>query len=111
MSAPSKVGIVGLGYVGLPLAVAFAQNGDQVIGIDLDPGKVELLNAGESYIEDVPSEALAAVAGNLSASGEYGDLAECEAVIVCVPTPLTGSREPDLSYLEEAGRQLAGILP
>ncbi len=110
MSAESKIGIVGLGYVGLPLAVAFAENGDQVVGIDVDPEKVEQLNSGESYIEDVPSETLAAVTGKLSASTDYADLAGCEAVIVCVPTPLTGSREPDLTYLEEAGRQLAGIL-
>jgi UDP-N-acetyl-D-glucosamine dehydrogenase len=110
MNASGKLGIVGLGYVGLPLAVAFAENGNQVVGIDLDPVKVERINAGKSYIEDVPSESLSVVSGNLSASTAYGDLAECEAVIVCVPTPLTGSREPDLSHLEEAGRQLAGIL-
>jgi UDP-N-acetyl-D-glucosamine dehydrogenase len=105
-----KVGIVGLGYVGLPLAVAFAEEGDQVIGFDLDPAKVESLNRGESYIEDVSSEELSRLGTLIEATAEPGDLASCEAVIICVPTPLTGSREPDLSYLEDAARMLAGIL-
>jgi UDP-N-acetyl-D-glucosamine dehydrogenase len=105
-----KVGIVGLGYVGLPLAVAFAEEGDQVIGFDLDPAKVESLNRGESYIEDVSSQELSRLGTLIEATAEPGDLASCEAVIICVPTPLTGSREPDLSYLEDAARMLAGIL-
>jgi UDP-N-acetyl-D-glucosamine dehydrogenase len=105
-----KVGIVGLGYVGLPLAVAFAEEGDQVIGFDLNRAKVESLNRGESYIEDVSSEELSRLGTLIEATAEPGDLASCEAVIICVPTPLTGSREPDLSYLEDAARMLAGIL-
>jgi UDP-N-acetyl-D-glucosamine dehydrogenase len=105
-----KVGIVGLGYVGLPLAVAFAEEGDEVIGFDLDPVKIECLNRSESYIEDVSSKELSRLGGLIQATDQPGDLTACEALIICVPTPLTGSREPDLSYLEDAARMLAGIL-
>lgn len=107
---PARVGIVGLGYVGLPLAVAFAEAGAEVAGLDLDPGKVEMLASGTSYIEDVPDEAIAGVGDRLKATTDYADLSECDALIVCVPTPLTGSREPDLSYLEQAGRSLSEVL-
>jgi UDP-N-acetyl-D-glucosamine dehydrogenase len=105
-----KIGVIGLGYVGLPLAVAFAEAGDEVIGLDVDPAKVEALNAGRSYIEDVPDDALASMGGRLTATAEYASLAECEAVIICVPTPLTDSREPDLAYLVESGTALAEVL-
>jgi UDP-N-acetyl-D-glucosamine dehydrogenase len=105
-----NVGIVGLGYVGLPLAVAFAQEGDQVTGLDLDPVKVASLRRGESYIEDVDSDELARLGTLIEATGSAAGLAECDAVIICVPTPLTGSREPDLSFLEGAGHMLAGVL-
>src|SRR4051794_34242690 len=97
-----KIGIVGLGYVGLPLAVAFAEAGHEVRGLDLDPAKVEALNSGRSYIEDVPDSALAPLGERLRAGSDYAEMADCEAVIVCVPTPLTSSREPDLTYLIEA---------
>jgi UDP-N-acetyl-D-glucosamine dehydrogenase len=105
-----KIGIVGLGYVGLPLAVAFAEAGSEVIGLDLDPAKVESLNAGRSYIEDVPDAALAPLGERLRATAEYSELSACEAAIVCVPTPLTSSREPDLTYLLEAAGSLAAVL-
>ena len=105
-----SIGIVGLGYVGLPLAVAFAEAGRQVIGLDTDPAKIESLNAGSSYIEDVSDTSLAAVEVPIVATHDYAMLAECEAIIVCVPTPLTGSREPDLSYLEAAADHIATIL-
>jgi UDP-N-acetyl-D-glucosamine dehydrogenase len=105
-----SVAVVGLGYVGLPLAVAFAETGEQVIGFDLDRDKVESLNRGESYIEDVPSSKLAEVEGSITATGDAAGLADCEAIVICVPTPLTGSREPDLSYLEAAAQMLAGVL-
>ncbi|MDQ2622877.1 MAG: nucleotide sugar dehydrogenase [Actinomycetota bacterium] len=104
------VGVVGLGYVGLPLAVAFAEVGRQVIGLDADPVKVDSINRADSYIEDVPSSSLAALDPPIRATTDYGDLRGCEAVIVCVPTPLTGSREPDLSYLESASAALAAVL-
>lgn len=105
-----NVGIIGLGYVGLPLAVAFAQEGDQVTGVDLDPEKVASLSRGESYIEDVDSAELTRLGGLIAATTDAAELARCEAVIICVPTPLTGSREPDLSYLEGAARMLATVL-
>ncbi|MDQ2700922.1 MAG: nucleotide sugar dehydrogenase, partial [Actinomycetota bacterium] len=105
-----SIGIIGLGYVGLPLAIAFAEVGQDVVGLDYDQDKVDSLNRGESYIEDVPTESLAALSGHIRATTSYPDLASCEAVIVCVPTPLTGSREPDLSYLRSAAENLAEIL-
>ena len=105
-----QIGIVGLGYVGLPLAVAFAEAGHQVVGLDADAAKVEALGRGESYIEDVPDAALAPLAERLRATAQYADLAACEAVIVCVPTPLSNSREPDLTYLVDAAESLAGVL-
>jgi UDP-N-acetyl-D-glucosamine dehydrogenase len=105
-----QIGVIGLGYVGLPLAVAFAEAGHEVIGLDLDPAKVEALNGGRSYIEDVPDSALAPLGERLRASAAYADLSPCDAVIVCVPTPLSGSREPDLSYLVDSATALAAVL-
>ena len=105
-----KLGIVGLGYVGLPLALAFAEAGNDVVGLDTDPAKLADLAAGRSYIEDVDDAELAALAPRLHPTADYADLEDCEAVIVCVPTPLSNSREPDLSYLREAAAQVAAHL-
>jgi len=105
-----QIGIIGLGYVGLPLAVAFAEAGCEVVGLDVDETKVSALNAGESYIEDVPNSALAPLAEKLRATGDYGELAGCDAVILCVPTPLSDSREPDLGPLEASATALAQVL-
>jgi UDP-N-acetyl-D-glucosamine dehydrogenase len=105
-----QIGIIGLGYVGLPLAVAFAESGCEVVGLDVDPEKVAALNDGRSYIEDVPSAALEPLAGRLRASADYAELAACEAVILCVPTPLSDSREPDLAYLLDSATALAEVL-
>ncbi len=105
-----KIGIIGLGYVGLPLAVAFAESGHDVVALDADQRKVDSLARGESYIEDIPDSALAPVGERLAPTTRYADLASCEAVIICVPTPLTGSREPDLTYLLDAGTELAKVL-
>jgi UDP-N-acetyl-D-glucosamine dehydrogenase len=105
-----KIGIVGLGYVGLPLAVAFAEAGHEVVGVDADAGKVEALNGGRSYVEDVADAAVAALGGRLSASSEYAGLGECDAVVICVPTPLSSSREPDLAFIEESAGALAEVL-
>jgi UDP-N-acetyl-D-glucosamine dehydrogenase len=105
-----RVGVVGLGYVGLPLAVAFAEEGCDVVGLDADPRKVDALAAGLSYIEDVPSERLAALDGQLIPTSRFPDLSSCEAVIICVPTPLTNYREPDLSYMVDAATSLAAVL-
>ncbi|HEV3320368.1 MAG TPA: nucleotide sugar dehydrogenase [Solirubrobacteraceae bacterium] len=106
----TTVGVIGLGYVGLPLAVAFADAGCDVVAIDVDPRKIEAIAAGDSYIEDVPSEQLRAVAERIRASTSYADLATAEAVLMCVPTPLTANREPDLGPLIDCSRALAEAL-
>ncbi len=105
-----KVGIIGLGYVGLPLAVAFAEAGCDVVGVDADPRRVERLRRSESDVEDVPSDRLRAVAERFTATDVYPALAECEAIVICVPTPLANHREPDLSYLVDAAGQLSRVL-
>ncbi len=104
-----KIAIVGLGYVGLPLSLQFARSCVSVLGIDVDPGKVELLNNGRSYIKHVDQSAIAELigSGKFSASTDFGLIKEVEAVIICVPTPLTKYREPDLSYILETGRSTA----
>jgi UDP-N-acetyl-D-glucosamine dehydrogenase len=105
-----RVGIIGLGYVGLPLAVAFAEAGHEVVGIDTDPRKVDALARGESYIEDVPSEQLTRAGDLLRATSRYADLAKVDAVVIAVPTPLTRNREPDLGPLVSAGSEFARVL-
>jgi UDP-N-acetyl-D-glucosamine dehydrogenase len=105
-----KVGIIGLGYVGLPLAVAFAREGHAVVGVDTDQRKLAALSNAESYIEDVPSEEIARAGDSLRGTSRYADLASCDAVVIAVPTPLTRNREPDLGPLVTAGTSLAGVL-
>ena len=99
-----KVGVVGLGYVGLPLAVAFAEKGFQVVGVDVSEEKVALLNSGESYIEDVGDDEVAPLVeqGLLSASADYASLFEVDAISICVPTPLNKTKDPDISYIIHA---------
>jgi UDP-N-acetyl-D-glucosamine dehydrogenase len=104
------VGVVGLGYVGLPLVVAFAEAGDRVVALDIDPLKVAAVGNGESYIEDVPSERLRAVLPQIRATHRYADLAQAEAVLICVPTPLTDNREPDLGPLDASAQSLAQVV-
>ena len=105
-----RIGIVGLGYVGLPLAVAFCEAGHDVTGVDVDTRVIEALSRGESHVEDVSTDTLRGIAGRFEASTRYADLAQVEAVIVAVPTPLTQNREPDLQPLIAAGTALAGVL-
>jgi UDP-N-acetyl-D-glucosamine dehydrogenase len=105
-----NVGIIGLGYVGLPLAVAFAEAGDTVIALDVDPIKVSAVAAGESYIEDIPSDRLGAALPRIRATYRYADLAKADAVLICVPTPLNDNREPDLGALDAAAKSLAQVL-
>lgn len=106
------VGVVGLGYVGLPLAVAFANAGMSVVGVDTDALRVKALEAGSSHIIDVSSEALRQhlVGGRLSFSGTYKALAGVDAVLICLPTPLNEHREPDLSIVDEGVRSIADNL-
>jgi UDP-N-acetyl-D-glucosamine dehydrogenase len=105
-----KIGVVGLGYVGLPLAVAFAEAEHEVVGVEADPALVDDLSAGHSHVEDVPDSVLEPLSGRLRVSGRYEDLGPCEAVVICVPTPLTSSREPDLTYLNAAATALGEVL-
>jgi UDP-N-acetyl-D-glucosamine dehydrogenase len=105
-----SVGVVGLGYVGLPLVVAFAKAGEDVIAVDFDAAKVRAIRAGESYIEDIPSERLQGVLERVTADTRYAPLARCEAVLICVPTPLTPNREPDLGPLNSAAEELAHVV-
>jgi UDP-N-acetyl-D-glucosamine dehydrogenase len=104
------VGIIGLGYVGLPLAVAFAEEGCDVVAVDVDSRKIEAIRAGVSYIEDIPSGRLREVRDRISATTRYAELAKAEAVLVCVPTPLTANREPDLTPLIDSARGLGEVI-
>ena len=108
----ARVAIIGLGYVGLPLAVTFAEAGFQVIGIDVDGRKVRAIGAGESYIEDVPGDCVARLVrgGTLCATSDYAALQRCDVVSICVPTPLGKTRTPDISYIVRAADTLAHYL-
>ena len=98
------IGVIGCGYVGLPLAVGFAKSGYGVIAVDVDPERVRKLGAGESYIGDVPSDALAAEvkAGRFTATMDYETLREAHIIFVAVPTPFDRAKQPDLSYIISA---------
>jgi UDP-N-acetyl-D-glucosamine dehydrogenase len=104
-----SIGIIGLGYVGLPLAVGFAEAGQHVVAVDVDDAKVAAVRAGRSYVEDISSERLAAVLDQIDAETHYAPLARTDAVLICVPTPLSANREPDLGPLLSASRALAEI--
>lgn len=106
------VGVIGLGYVGLPLAVEFASAGLSVIGFDLDQSRVEAINGGRSYIPDVPTENVDSLvkSGKLAASTEFANLAKTDAVIICVPTPLRKTKEPDISFILAAAEQVKNYL-
>ncbi len=105
------VGIVGLGYVGLPLAVEFAEAGFRVLGVDVDSSKVGRIMRGESYIADVTAARIQTLvaAGRLCASTSYADLSAADAISVCVPTPLRKTRDPDMSYIVQATQSIAEI--
>jgi UDP-N-acetyl-D-glucosamine dehydrogenase len=105
-----KIGVIGLGYVGLPLVVAFAEGGHDVVGVDVNARVVASLGAGRSHIEDVPDETLQAISARFHPTPRYADLAKVDAVIVAVPTPLTANREPDLQPLIDTGTALANVL-
>ena len=111
LAASPIVGVIGLGYVGLPLAVAFAESGATVLGVDLDSRRVANITAGKSFIEDVPSDTLSALvrAERLTAHSGVEPLKDADAVIICVPTPLGKSKEPDISFIVAAADAVAGI--
>ena len=104
-----NIGIIGLGYVGLPLSLQFARSGVTVLGLDIDPAKITSLNKGQSYIKHIESDAIAKMIsdGKFSASSDFSRVKELDAVIICVPTPLNKNREPDISYILATGRAIA----
>jgi UDP-N-acetyl-D-glucosamine dehydrogenase len=104
-----KIAVVGLGYVGLPLSLQFARSCVDVLGLDVDAEKVQLLNNGQSYIKHIEASAIAELvrSGKFSASTDFSRIKEVEAVIICVPTPLTKNREPDISFVIKTGEMIA----
>jgi UDP-N-acetyl-D-glucosamine dehydrogenase len=103
-SREARVGVIGLGYVGLPLAIEFARAGVRVTGFDVDEERVRAIQDGVSYIDDVPSEHLAAARASkqLDATTDFGELSLCDVINVCVPTPLTKTKDPDVSFIAQA---------
>jgi UDP-N-acetyl-D-glucosamine dehydrogenase len=108
----ARVGVIGLGYVGLPLAMAVARAGFTVMGFDTDPAKITAIAASQSYIEAVPEAVLAAevAAGRFIATGDFAGLGACDVIVICVPTPLTRHREPDLSFVIRTCEDIARTL-
>ena len=110
----ARVGIIGLGYVGLPIVLRFCEEGYRVIGFDVDPEKIKYLNKGRSYIKHIPSERIASLVKKkpplFSATTDMSLLSKVDAVIICVPTPLSDKREPDLTYVESTAKEIAKYL-
>jgi len=108
----ARVGVVGLGYVGLPLSMAFGEAGFPVLGLDIDARKIGKLEAGESYISSIASPAVARLtaSGSLQATTDFSRAAELDCVVICVPTPLTSAREPDMSFIIQTAESLAPIV-
>ncbi len=105
----ARLGVIGMGYVGLPLAVAAHRAGFSVLGFDIDPAKVANINGGKSPIKSLASEKVAAMvtSGRFRVTADYGEIETVDAVMICVPTPLTDHRDPDLSFIEETGKSIA----
>lgn len=103
------VGVIGLGYVGLPLVLEFCRAGFPVLGFDIDPKKCDALNAGESYIHHIAAKTIQeqVSTGRFEATSDFARVAEADVLLICVPTPLTAHREPDLSYVTETGQAIA----
>jgi UDP-N-acetyl-D-glucosamine dehydrogenase len=104
----AQVGVVGLGYVGLPLGLVFSQHGFRATGFDIDPAKIDKLRRGESYIQHIPADAIAEQVRNsrLTATGDFSRLGQMDAIIICVPTPLDAHREPDLSFIRNTAEAI-----
>ena len=111
-SSDVRTGVIGLGYVGLPLAVEFANAGYHVVGLDIDLRKVDLVNAGTSYIPDVSSADVAKLvaADRLQATTDFAEIARLDTVNICVPTPLRKTKDPDVSYMVAAVTEVARYL-
>ncbi|MCA9942223.1 MAG: nucleotide sugar dehydrogenase [Anaerolineales bacterium] len=110
-SRQAKIGIVGLGYVGLPLAVAFAQAGFLVVGVDVATAKIEALQQGKSYIDDVPADQIAPLVANgrFQPTTDYHQLADTDAISICVPTPLRKTKDPDISFIIDAAENISRV--
>ncbi len=108
MSTKQQIAIIGLGYVGLPLCLHFAEAATHVLGFDIDEAKVSKINCGQSYVMHLPSERISAVVGKglFSASSDFSRVAECQAIIICVPTPLGPNREPNISYICQTAQSI-----
>ena len=108
----AKVAVIGIGYVGLPLSVEIARAGFECVGIDVDKRKVDTVRKGRSFIEDVPSRAIKEVtdSGKFSATTDYRACQSCDVINICVPTPFTPSKDPDVTFIEDAGREVARTL-
>jgi len=106
------IGIIGLGYVGLPLVIRFGEEGFRTIGFDVDDSKVQRLNSSESYIKHIPSETIKRLRDNntFNATSDYAKLREVDGILICVPTPLNNTREPDVSYIETTSDEIARYL-
>jgi UDP-N-acetyl-D-glucosamine dehydrogenase len=111
-SRDAVVGVIGQGYVGLPLALVFHEGGFRVLGFDIDPAKVAALSRGESFIQHIGSERVTAAiaSGKYAVTADFDRLRECDAIFICVPTPLGAHREPDNSYIHDTARAIAGRL-
>ena len=109
-SREARVGVIGLGYVGLPLLIEFARSGFPVLGLDIDESKIDDLNAGRSYIRHIEPESVRdTIQSNARAevSADFGRVADCDALLICVPTPLTRHREPDLRFITSTAEAIA----
>src|SRR5436309_15768634 len=109
-SAKATVGVIGLGYVGLPLALTIAEAGKRAVGFDVDQAKVDKLRAGESYIRHIAAERIVALASRFHSTADFSALVECDAIVICVPTPLSEGREPDLGYVSGTSQTIAKYL-
>jgi UDP-N-acetyl-D-glucosamine dehydrogenase len=107
-----RIGVVGLGYVGLPLVRAVAEHGFTTLGFDVDPAKIDILNGGGSYIRHIAGETIAKLrnTGRFEATADFSRIAEADALLLCVPTPLTRQREPDLTYVVSTTETIASRL-
>ena len=107
-----RVGVIGLGYVGIPLSLGFARNGITVTGFDIDEKKIKLLSNGESYLEHIPSKDIAECvkSGHLEATASFDRIGDVDGIILCVPTPLDNHLEPDLSFVESTLKQIVPYL-
>ena len=108
----ATLGVIGLGYVGLPLCIAAARAGLQVVGFDIDEAKTRALARGETYIKHIPTELIAELVGSgrFCATADFSRIREVDAVLICVPTPLTRQREPDLSFVVDTAKTIASHL-